>query len=151
MSFYLVSESCGLQVRRFRNVLIGRHRNRMKPYEKQEQMFYHYSHSIIANLKYMLYRVILLLLFQEVPCRANHFVIGRGDYKMRFLLPFHLICDYSLATTPIFTKGSGHRWFSTGAHAVSDTAIGGCKPCALGGFLPDYCQERKAENILFMG
>ena len=32
----------------------------------------------------MLYRVILLLLFQEVPCRANHFVIGRGDYKMRF-------------------------------------------------------------------
>ena len=110
-----------------------------------------YSHSTIANLKYMLYRVILLLLFQEVPCRANHFVIGRGDYKMRFLLPFHLICDYSLATTPIFTKGSGHRWFSTGAHAVSDTAIGGCKPCALGGFLPDFCQERKAENILFMG
>lgn len=110
-----------------------------------------YSHSIIANLKYMLYRVILLLLFQEVPCRANHFVIGRGDYKMWFLLPFHLICDYSLATTPIFTKGSGHRWFSTGAHAVSDTAIGGCKPCALGGFLPDFCQERKAENILFMG
>ena len=99
----------------------------------------------------MLYRVILLLLFQEVPCRANHFVIGRGDYKMRFLLPFHLICDYSLATTPIFTKGSGHRWFSTGAHAVPDTAIGGCKPCALGGFLPDFCQERKAENILFMG
>lgn len=110
-----------------------------------------YSHSIIANLKYMLYCVILLLLFQEVPCRANHFVIGRGDYNMRFLLPFHLICDYSLATTPIFTKGSGHRWFSTGAHAVSDTAIGGCKPCALGGFLPDFCQERKAENILFMG
>ena len=110
-----------------------------------------YSHSIIANLKYMLYRVILLLPFQEVPCRANHFVIGRGDYKMRFLLPFHLICDYSLATTPIFTKGSGHRWFSTGAHAVSDTAIGGCKPCVLGGFLPDFCQERKAENILFMG
>ena len=106
-----------------------------------------YSHSIIANLKYMLYRVILLLLFQEVPCRANHFVIGRGDYKMRFLLPFHLICDYSLATTPIFTKGSGHRWFSTGAHAVSDTAIGGCKPCALGGFLPDFCQERKAETF----
>ena len=29
--FYLISESCGLQVRRFRNVLIGRHRNRMKP------------------------------------------------------------------------------------------------------------------------
>lgn len=49
MSFYLVSESCGLQVRRFRNVLIGRHRNRMKPYEKQEQMFYHYSHSIVAG------------------------------------------------------------------------------------------------------
>ena len=70
---------------------------------------------------------------------------------MRFLLPFHLICDYSLATTPIFTKGSGRRWFSTGAHAVSDTAIRGCKPCALGGFLPDFCQERKAENILFMG
>ena len=46
VSFYLVSESCGLQVQRFRNVLIGRHRNRMKPYEKQEQMFYHYSHSI---------------------------------------------------------------------------------------------------------
>lgn len=46
MNFYLISESCGLQVRRFRNVLIGRHRNRMKPYEKQEQMFYHYSHSI---------------------------------------------------------------------------------------------------------
>ena len=88
-----------------------------------------------------------MLLFQEVPCRANHFVIGRGDYKMRFLLPFHLICDYSLATTPIFTKGSGHRWFSTGAHAVSDTAIGGCKPCALGGFLPDFCQERKAETF----
>lgn len=108
---------------------------------------YVHSHSIIANLKYMLYRVILLLLFQEVPCRANHFVIGRGDYKMRFLLPFHLICDYSLATTPIFTKGSGHRWFSTGAHAVSDTAIGGCKPCALGGFLPDFCQERKAETF----
>ena len=49
MSFYLVSESCGLQVQRFRNVLIGRHRNRMKPYEKQEQMFYHYSHSIVAG------------------------------------------------------------------------------------------------------
>lgn len=47
--FYLISESCGLQVRRFRNVLIGRHRNRMKPYEKQEQMFYHYSHSIAAG------------------------------------------------------------------------------------------------------
>ena len=46
-SFYQISESCGLQVRRFRNVLIGRHRNRMKPYEKQEQMFHHYSHSII--------------------------------------------------------------------------------------------------------
>jgi hypothetical protein len=45
VSFYLISESCGLQVRRFRNVLIGRHRNRMKPYEKQEQMFYYYSHS----------------------------------------------------------------------------------------------------------
>lgn len=71
-----------------------------------------------GDLKYMLYRVILLLLFQEVPCRANHFVIGRGDYKMRFLLPFHLICDYSLATTPIFTKGSGHRWFSTGARCL---------------------------------
>lgn len=28
---------------------------------------------------------------------------------MRFLLPFHLICDYSLATTPVFTKGSS-RW-----------------------------------------
>ena len=80
--------------------------------------YFYYSHSIIANLKYMLYRVILLLLFQEVPCRANHFVIGRGDYKMRFLLPFHLICDYSLATTPIFTKGSGHRWFSTGARCL---------------------------------
>ena len=49
MSFYQISESCGLQVRRFRNVLIGRHRNRMKPYEKQEQMFYHYSHSIVRN------------------------------------------------------------------------------------------------------
>lgn len=49
MSFYLISESCGLQVRRFRNVLIGRHRNRMKPYEKQEQMFYHYSHSVIKS------------------------------------------------------------------------------------------------------
>lgn len=106
-----------------------------------------YSHSIIATLKYMLYRVILLLLFQEVPCRANHFVIGRGDYKMRFLLPFHLICDYSLATTPIFTKGSSRRWFSTGAHAVSDTAIGGCKPCALGGFLPAFYQDRKAETF----
>lgn len=47
--FYLISESCGLQVRRFRNVLIGRHRNRMKPYEKQEQMFYHYSHSMVAG------------------------------------------------------------------------------------------------------
>ena len=50
MSFYLISESCGLQVRRFRNVLIGRHRNRMKPYEKQEQMFYHYSHSKVDSL-----------------------------------------------------------------------------------------------------
>lgn len=48
--FYLISESCGLQVRRFRNVLIGRHRNRMKPYEKQEQMFYHYSHSMASVL-----------------------------------------------------------------------------------------------------
>lgn len=66
---------------------------------------------------------------------------------MRFLLPFHLICDYSLATTPIFTKGSSRRWFSTGAHAVSDTAIGGCKPCALGGFLPAFYQERKAETF----
>ena len=50
--FYLISESCGLQVRRFRNVLIGRHRNRMKPYEKQEQMFYHYSHSMKARGKH---------------------------------------------------------------------------------------------------
>ena len=49
VSFYQISESCGLQVRRFRNVLIGRHRNRTKPYEKQEQMFYHYSHSIVAG------------------------------------------------------------------------------------------------------
>ena len=36
----------------------------------------YHSHSIIANLKYMLHRAILMLLFQEVPCRANHFVIG---------------------------------------------------------------------------
>lgn len=110
-----------------------------------------YSHSIVANSKYAPSCIISLFLLQGVLHRANHFVIGRGDYKMRFLLPFHLICDYSLATTPIFTKGSGHRWFSTGVHAVSDAAIGGCKPCALGGFLPDFCQERKAENILFMG
>lgn len=66
---------------------------------------------------------------------------------MRFLLPFRLICDYSLATIPIFTKGSGCRWCSTGAHAVSDTAIGGCKLCALGGFLPAFYQERKAETF----
>ena len=49
MGFYLISESCGLQVRRFRNVLIGRYRNRKKPYEKHEQMFQYYSHSIVAG------------------------------------------------------------------------------------------------------
>ena len=72
---------------------------------------------------------------------------------MRFLLPFHLICDYSLATTPIFTekRGGGRRWCSMVGDAVFNAAIGGYKLCALGGFLPDFCQERKAENILFMG
>lgn len=68
-----------------------------------------YSHSIVASLKYIPLHAISLLLVQWVLRRANHFVIGRGDYKMRFLLPFHLICDYSLATTPVFTKGSS-RW-----------------------------------------
>lgn len=59
--FYLISESCGLQVRRFRNVLIGRHRNRMKPYEKQEQMFYHYSHStVLGGLDVMSYTTRLI-------------------------------------------------------------------------------------------
>lgn len=68
-----------------------------------------HSHSIVASLKYIPLHAISLLLVQWVLRRANHFVIGPGDYKMRFLLPFHLICDYSLATTPVFTKGSS-RW-----------------------------------------
>lgn len=59
MSFYLISESCGLQVRRFRNVLIGRHRNRMKPYGKQEQMFYHYSHSMRKSV-HGVYRIAVI-------------------------------------------------------------------------------------------
>ena len=49
LSFCPIVEPRGLQVRRFRNVSIGRHRNRTKPYEKQEQMLYYYSHSIVAT------------------------------------------------------------------------------------------------------
>lgn len=49
LSFCPIVEPRGLQVRRFRNVPIGRHRNRTKPYERQEQMFYYYSHSIVAT------------------------------------------------------------------------------------------------------
>lgn len=69
MSFYLISESCGLQVRRFRNVLIGRHRNRMKPYEKQEQMFYHYSHAIVRN--YLQFVPVCRSLLQFVPFTSS--------------------------------------------------------------------------------
>ena len=69
VSFYQISESCGLQVRRFRNVLIGRHRNRMKPYEKQEQMFYHYSHSIVRN--YLQFVPVCRSLLQFVPFTSS--------------------------------------------------------------------------------
>ena len=49
LSFCPIVEPRGLQVRRFRNVSIGRHRNRTKPYEKQEQMLYYYSHPIVVT------------------------------------------------------------------------------------------------------
>ncbi len=75
MSFYLVSESCGLQVQRFRNVLIGRHRNRMKPYEKYEQTFYYYSHSIVARVHGVLLHFLSSIRCYLVSYRPNQFRI----------------------------------------------------------------------------